>query len=104
MGVVVNGGQGMVVPRLLSAILRRHSESRVRILGNSFFLFVLVVWLLRNDGDDVLKDLVERLMALPPSAEIKVCVWSVERCKTALTFIAGRGACDYGKADVAQCL
>ncbi|KAH0826731.1 cysteine peptidase C50 [Lanmaoa asiatica] len=53
MGVVVHGGQGMVVPRLLSAILRRH------------------IWLLRNDGDDVVKDLVERLMSLPPSAEIK---------------------------------
>ena len=30
MGAVVHGGQGMVVPRLLSAILRRQSESRVR--------------------------------------------------------------------------
>ncbi|KAF8556865.1 hypothetical protein OG21DRAFT_1495257 [Imleria badia] len=54
MGVVVHGGQGMVVPRLLSAILRRH------------------IWLLRNDcEDEVFKDLVERLMGLPPSAEIK---------------------------------
>ncbi|KAF9225675.1 hypothetical protein BS17DRAFT_749997 [Gyrodon lividus] len=52
-GAVVNAGQGMVVPRLLSAILRRH------------------IWLLRNDGDDIFKDLVERLMTLPPSAEIK---------------------------------
>ncbi|KIK92250.1 hypothetical protein PAXRUDRAFT_830139 [Paxillus rubicundulus Ve08.2h10] len=52
-GVVVNAGQGMVVPRLLSAILRRH------------------IWLLRNDGDDVFEGLVKRLMALPPSAEIR---------------------------------
>ncbi|KIJ59919.1 hypothetical protein HYDPIDRAFT_32659 [Hydnomerulius pinastri MD-312] len=50
---VVNAGQGMVVPRLLSTILRRH------------------IWLLRNDEAGVLKDLVDRLMALPPSAEIK---------------------------------
>ena len=33
MGAVVHGGQGMVVPRLLSAILRRHSESRGRHLN-----------------------------------------------------------------------
>ncbi|KAF8139773.1 peptidase family C50-domain-containing protein [Boletus edulis] len=52
-GTLVHGGQGMVVPRLSSAILRRH------------------IWLLRNDGGIILKDLVERLMALPPSAEIK---------------------------------
>ncbi|KAF8842467.1 hypothetical protein BDN67DRAFT_965802 [Paxillus ammoniavirescens] len=52
-GGVVNAGQGMVVPRLLSAILRRH------------------IWLLRNDGDDVFEGLVKRLMALPPSAEIR---------------------------------
>ena len=32
-GVVVQGGQGMVVPRLLSAILRRHSESSIRVLS-----------------------------------------------------------------------
>ncbi|KAF8446447.1 peptidase family C50-domain-containing protein [Boletus edulis BED1] len=52
-GTLVHGGQGMVVPKLSSAILRRH------------------IWLLRNDGGIILKDLVERLMALPPSAEIK---------------------------------
>ncbi|KAI6040844.1 peptidase family C50-domain-containing protein [Pisolithus marmoratus] len=53
--VVVNPGQGMVVPKLLSRILRRH------------------IWLLRNevDADDLFKQLVEKLMSLPPSAEIK---------------------------------
>ncbi|KAG9309980.1 peptidase family C50-domain-containing protein [Chiua virens] len=53
MGGVVQGGQGMILPRLSSAILRRH------------------IWLLRNNVDDAFKDLIERLMALPPSAEIK---------------------------------
>ncbi|KAF9233396.1 peptidase family C50-domain-containing protein [Melanogaster broomeanus] len=52
-GAIVDAGQGMVVPRLLSAILRRH------------------IWLLRNDGDEVFKELVDRLMTLPPSVEIK---------------------------------
>ncbi|KAI6117301.1 peptidase family C50-domain-containing protein [Pisolithus croceorrhizus] len=53
--VVVNPGQGMIVPKVLSRILRRH------------------IWLLRNevDADDLFKQLVEKLMSLPPSAEIK---------------------------------
>ncbi|KAI6000295.1 peptidase family C50-domain-containing protein [Pisolithus orientalis] len=53
--VVVNPGQGMIVPKLLSRILRRH------------------IWLLRNeeDEDELFKQLVEKLMSLPPSAEIK---------------------------------
>lgn len=53
--VVVNPGQGMIVPKLLSRILRRH------------------IWLLRNevDADDLFKQLVEKLMSLPPSAEVK---------------------------------
>ncbi|KAI5983296.1 peptidase family C50-domain-containing protein [Pisolithus albus] len=53
--VVVNPGQGMIVPKLLSRILRRH------------------ILLLRNevDADDLFKQLVEKLMSLPPSAEVK---------------------------------
>ncbi|KAL4079672.1 peptidase family C50-domain-containing protein [Scleroderma citrinum] len=51
--VVVNPGQGMTVPRLLSSIFRRH------------------IWLLRNEGGDLFRQLVDRLMSLPPSAEIK---------------------------------
>lgn len=36
-GMIVHGGQGMVVPKLSSAILRRHSESHV----HSFFFGTL---------------------------------------------------------------
>lgn len=78
MAAAVHGGQGMVVPRLLSAILRRHSESHP---CSEYLVSMLtwVVWLLRNDGDDAFKGLIERLIALPPSAEIKVCL-VCERC------------------------
>lgn len=48
------------------------------------FLFTWAVWLLRNDCGAVFKDLVERLMALPPSAEIKVRV-VCRQCHKALT-------------------
>ncbi|KAG2081359.1 peptidase family C50-domain-containing protein [Suillus cothurnatus] len=46
-------GQGARVPTLLSDILRRH------------------IWLLRDDGDATIKDLIERLMALPASQDTK---------------------------------
>ncbi|KAG0699186.1 peptidase family C50-domain-containing protein [Suillus ampliporus] len=45
--------QGAIVPTLLSDILRRH------------------IWLLRDDGDATIKDLIERLMALPASQDTK---------------------------------
>ena len=70
--MVVHGGPGMVVPRLLSAILRQHSESRIGVLG-MLYSDGCVVWLLRDDGEDVVRGLVDRLMGLPPSADIKVC-------------------------------
>lgn len=101
MGVVVHGGQGMVVPRLLSAILRRHSEFRARALTVLLSDSRSVVWLLRNDGGDVFKDLVERLMTLPPSAEIKVCVYSKRSTKAMIHTGIGRGTCDHGKVDAA---
>ncbi|KAG1788751.1 peptidase family C50-domain-containing protein [Suillus plorans] len=46
-------GQGAIVPTLLSDILRHH------------------IWLLRDDGDATIKDLIERLMALPASQDTK---------------------------------
>ncbi|KAG1775528.1 peptidase family C50-domain-containing protein [Suillus placidus] len=46
-------GQGAIVPTLLSDILRRH------------------IWLLRDDGNATIKDLIERLMALPASQDTK---------------------------------
>ncbi|KAH7913084.1 peptidase family C50-domain-containing protein [Hygrophoropsis aurantiaca] len=45
--------QGSVVPTLLSAILRRQ------------------IWLLRDESGDVVTNLLDRLIALPPSPEIK---------------------------------
>ncbi|KAG1861269.1 peptidase family C50-domain-containing protein [Suillus subluteus] len=50
---LATAGQGAVVPILLSDILRRH------------------IWLLRDDGDATIKDLIERLMALPASQDTK---------------------------------
>ncbi|KAG2136721.1 peptidase family C50-domain-containing protein [Suillus clintonianus] len=50
---LATAGQGAVVPTLLSDILRRH------------------IWLLRDDGDASIKDLIERLMALPTSQDTK---------------------------------
>ncbi|KAG1748438.1 peptidase family C50-domain-containing protein [Suillus paluster] len=46
-------GQGAIVSTLLSDILRHH------------------IWLLRDDGDAILKDLIERLVALPASQDTK---------------------------------
>lgn len=50
---LATAGQGAIVPTLMSDILRRH------------------IWLLRDDGDDTIKDLIERLMALPASQDTK---------------------------------
>ncbi|KAG1731550.1 peptidase family C50-domain-containing protein [Suillus lakei] len=50
---LTTAGQGAIVPALLSDILRRH------------------IWLLRDDGDPTIKDLIERLMALPASQDTK---------------------------------
>ncbi|KAH7890369.1 peptidase family C50-domain-containing protein [Phlebopus sp. FC_14] len=49
----VNPGQGMVVPRLLSNVLCRK------------------IWLLRNDRSEVCNQLIDQLMTLPHSVEIR---------------------------------